>query len=116
MRPCFMQYRQRDTMPMKRFLLKNFDRLALRARNTILRGGDVQRNRDAFDVVEAAQLKAAFESAEYYEQNMLTAKVFKTDLEGLSHAVTLATSGLFLEFGVATGRTINHIASLRKGA
>ncbi|MBM1173547.1 class I SAM-dependent methyltransferase [Microvirga arabica] len=102
---------------MKNLLLSPFDRIALRARKIILQGGSVQRWFDTFDVVEAANLKAAFESAEYYERHMLTAKTFRTDLEGLSHAITLAKpNGLFLEFGVATGRSINHISSLHDDA
>ena len=41
---------------------------------------------------------------------MLTARLFKMPTDLLSYAVKLAEDGLFLEFGVATGTSINHIA------
>ena len=63
-----------------------------------------------------AQLKAAYESADYYQQHMIEVRLFETDLELLSHAISIsAPRGLFLEFGVATGRTISHIASAHQG-
>jgi hypothetical protein len=47
---------------------------------------------------------------------MLHAKVMPSDLELLSHAALMAPSeGLVLEFGVASGRTICHLADALSG-
>ena len=71
------------------------------------------RYQDSFDVLITAQADAALTSAQYYQQHMLTAPNLASDLDLLEHAVRLAPlTGLVLEFGVATGRTINHLASL----
>ena len=71
---------------------------------------------DSFNVLEVAFLKAAYESAAYYEQHMLTTPAFASDLDLLSAAVKISNPhGLFLEFGVASGRTISHIAKVRSG-
>ena len=44
---------------------------------------------------------------------MMECLCFENDLELLTHAVTIAKrDGLFLEFGVATGRTIAHLAEI----
>jgi len=68
---------------------------------------------DSFDVLEAAFFNAALDSARFYEEFMLTARSFDTDLSLLEHAVGIApANGLILEFGVASGRTIRHIAGL----
>lgn len=66
---------------------------------------------DSFDVIEIAFLKAAMQSADYYERHLFTTPSFNSDLDLLSAAVALAQPhGLFMEFGVASGRTISHIA------
>lgn len=92
---------------MKSFLLRSFDRLTLRATRQILR---FLRGYD-FDVIVIAKLKAALDSAAYYETHLIHARTMQSDLELLSHAVSLAPSdGLILEFGVASGRTIRHLA------
>ena len=68
---------------------------------------------DSFDVIEMAFFAAALESADFYQEHMLTADAFDNDLALLSHAMKIAPAdGMILEFGVATGRTINHIARL----
>ncbi len=68
------------------------------------------------DVLEAAHVRAALDSAAYYEEHMLTARAFASDLDLLSHAARIAPKdGLVLEFGVATGRTINHLAKTLPG-
>jgi len=96
---------------MKKQLLRQFDRLARRAGKQIL-----HRHTDSYDVIEIAWLKAAYDSAGYYEERMIRSRSFKNDLDLLSHAIGIAPNeGLFLEFGVATGRTISHIASMRQG-
>lgn len=66
---------------------------------------------DSFDILEVACFKAALDSAEHYEKHFLTCAAFDSDLSLLSKALDLAQpNGLFLEFGVASGRTISHIA------
>lgn len=65
------------------------------------------------DIIELARFRAGMDSAAYYEEHMLTARAFESDLALLAHAIDIAPrDGLVLEMGVATGRTINHIASL----
>lgn len=66
---------------------------------------------DSFDILEVACFKAALDSAEHYEKHFLTCHAFDSDLSLLSKALELAQpNGLFLEFGVASGRTVNHMA------
>jgi predicted O-methyltransferase YrrM len=92
---------------MKQAILNIIDKAARRASQT---SAFRKAHGDSFDVLEVAFLKAAYEAAEYYEQNLLTARPFNTDLDLLSRAIKIATRpGLILEFGVATGRTISHI-------
>ena len=66
---------------------------------------------DSFDILEVACFRAALDSADHYEKHFLTCPAFDSDLSLLSKALELARpDGLFLEFGVASGRTINHMA------
>jgi predicted O-methyltransferase YrrM len=68
---------------------------------------------DSFDILDVAFFTAAMESAQFYEEFMLTARALDSDLALLTHAMTLApAAGLILEFGVASGRTIRHLAEL----
>lgn len=70
----------------------------------------------SFNILEVAYLKAAFESAEYYERNLVTASAIDRPLDLLARAASLAAlDGLWLEFGVASGQTIRHIAGLHSG-
>nr|VFJ58555.1 MAG: Methyltransferase domain-containing protein [Candidatus Kentron sp. DK] len=72
----------------------------------------IGRNKNNFDYLYLAKLLAAIESASYYQENMLLSKAvvgWKNIINDAVAAVTI--DGLFLEFGVASGRTINHIAS-----
>jgi hypothetical protein len=72
---------------------------------------------DSFNVMDVAYFAAALQSAEFYEEFMLTARAFDSDLSLLTHAMGSAPdSGLILEFGVASGRTIRHIANLTRNA
>jgi len=65
----------------------------------------------SFNVLEIAELKAALESAEYYETHLIKARTFSTNLALLDHAADLINqSGLIMEFGVASGKTISRIA------
>ena len=96
---------------MRTYILRQLDRVGRRVTSGLLR-----RSGDGFDLLEVAQLRAAFDSASYYERHMLTARACTNDLELLSSAIELADKdGLFLEFGVASGRTISHIASRHSG-
>ncbi|HEY2686511.1 MAG TPA: TylF/MycF/NovP-related O-methyltransferase [Steroidobacteraceae bacterium] len=66
---------------------------------------------DSFDVMDIAFFNAATDSARFYEDHMLTAAAYETDLMLLAHALELsANPGLILEFGVASGRTIRSLA------
>lgn len=93
-------------------VLKPFDRLVARAGRHILN----RRRGDSFNVLDAAFLKAAMESADYYESNMGKAQIFENNFDMLAYGLGLAKSGgLCLEFGVATGATITHLASHWRG-
>jgi Macrocin-O-methyltransferase (TylF) len=95
--------------------MKSLVKSAVRkASRTILQDVVFRRPRgDSFDMLDIAFFTAAMDSARFYEEFMLTARAFETDLSLLSHAMSVApTKGLILEFGVASGRTIRHIAGL----
>jgi predicted O-methyltransferase YrrM len=67
-------------------------------------------NRGGFDLRHAAGFSAALDSADYLISEMPTAQYFGGAGDLLSFAVGEAREGQFLEFGVASGATINHIA------
>jgi hypothetical protein len=68
---------------------------------------------DCFNLIDVAFLEAAKESAAYWQTNMITATALNSGLDLLTHALSIVKrQGLFLEFGVATGRTISHIAKV----
>jgi hypothetical protein len=92
-------------------LVKSAVRKASRA---VLQDAVFRRPRgDSFDILDIAFFSAAMDSAQFYEEYMLTAGAFDTDLLLLSHALSVApTDGMILEFGVASGRTICHMADL----
>jgi hypothetical protein len=72
--------------------------------------------RGNYDVVALAHYEAGLQSARFYTEHLLTAREFDHHDDLLRHAVGLAKNdGLFLEFGVATGRTITVIADSRTG-
>ena len=55
------------------------------------------------------------ETTQFIQEQMPTARVFSSDLELLEYAISRipdATQGLVCEFGVGSGRTITHIATL----
>jgi hypothetical protein len=69
-----------------------------------------------FDIYEYAKLRATLQSAKYFEQNLLTSRQFSTRAEILTFAVSLVQlEGLFLEFGVAGGKSVVAIAGLHTG-
>jgi Macrocin-O-methyltransferase (TylF) len=70
---------------------------------------------DSFNILDIAFFQAAKESANYWCENMINATAFSSGADLLSHAVHLVNrDGLFLEFGVAKGRTISQIAEISK--
>jgi methyltransferase family protein len=100
---------------MKRFILRAVDRLADRIFSRGIRLLQLGKGAGpSFDIIEVAHLKAALETADYYERNFINSFPIDRDLDLLTRAVSVAEpEGLWLEFGVATGRTISHIAALR---
>lgn len=68
---------------------------------------------DSYDIITFAAIDAALESCRYYSTKMLLARNFPSDIDLLTYALSLKPSGgLNLEFGVASGRTINHISTM----
>ena len=70
---------------------------------------------DSFDTDFTARRLASESSAEFIVQHLRTARNFATDYdlhEWISYRVAPTPGGLYLEFGVATGRTLNHWARL----
>lgn len=64
----------------------------------------------------ARQLRATLDSADYAEAHMAGAAVYTDKLAVLEHGISQARhDGLFLEFGVWSGRTINFIAERHDG-
>ena len=52
----------------------------------------------------------------YIKSNMSQAMIMRDELKVLSYALEqVQTSGLYLEFGVRTGTTVNHIADHATG-
>ncbi|MBP0116049.1 class I SAM-dependent methyltransferase [Bradyrhizobium vignae] len=67
----------------------------------------------SYNILNLAKLVAGFDSVQYYLDRMSTCPPFASDLDLLASATNWASiDGLTLEFGVASGRTINHLASL----
>src|ERR1700761_7111976 len=93
--------------------MKSLKNVARKASRSLMQEALFRRPRgDSFDVLDVAFFSAAVESAKFYEEHMLTAQAFDDDLALLAHAVSLAPAeGLILEFGVASGRTIRHLAA-----
>lgn len=78
-----------------------------------VRGFEVRSRRD---LVYAAEVKAASESAEYVRRHLAGARQFPQPLATLEYALSLAPSGgMALEFGVYTGSTLRTIAEARDG-
>ncbi|WP_354259059.1 class I SAM-dependent methyltransferase [Bradyrhizobium sp. F1.13.3] len=67
----------------------------------------------SFNVLRLAKFVAGFDAAQYYLDHMLACPRFATKFDLMTSANNWATiDGLTLEFGVASGRTINHLAAL----
>ena len=68
---------------------------------------------DSYNVLVLANFMAAMDSANYYNESMSSASDCEDNLELLTRAMKLRSiDDLILEFGVASGKTINHLASL----
>ncbi|MBM4269008.1 MAG: class I SAM-dependent methyltransferase [Deltaproteobacteria bacterium] len=84
-------------------------------RDVIARTVDDLLNRDAKNFQRERQRIAARQTAEFVEENMPTVKAFRSAFQLLSHSVDQVPAeiadGLWAEFGVYSGKTINHIAS-----
>ena len=102
---------------MKRYFLGLFDRLTDRAVGRAIHHIQwaLRSRGDSFHILDVAFLEAARESADYWRKHMITAQAFDNDIGLLKHAAGLVRQdGLFIEFGVASGRTISEIAKLSK--
>jgi predicted O-methyltransferase YrrM len=67
------------------------------------------------DLLAAGERAAAASSARFAQEAMPTAPTFEHPIATLEYALSLAPSdGMALEFGVATGRTLEVIAAARK--
>ncbi|RBM19270.1 class I SAM-dependent methyltransferase [Prauserella sp. PE36] len=68
------------------------------------------------DIVYAGDREAAAESHRFARQHLIGARHFRKPWETLRYALSLAPEGgLALEFGVASGNTLRHIAEARGG-
>jgi hypothetical protein len=69
---------------------------------------------DGFNVAEIMKLRAALDTADYCVENLPMAISFKTNVEMLSFCIEKISpkllNGLYLEFGVASGTSINQLA------
>lgn len=71
---------------------------------------------DSVDIRKMARLIAGWESARYYLAHMDGAQLFNAPRPLYDHALDARRiAGLTLEFGVASGRTIRHIAARTAG-
>jgi hypothetical protein len=63
--------------------------------------------------VHIAKLRAAFDSADYYAEKMSTASIYKEktgNVFSIRRLCIRPKAGLILEFGVASGKSINRLA------
>lgn len=71
------------------------------------------REKDNFNIDTMSSLIATIQSSEYIVENMNNTPIFKNSHNLLKHAILLAPKdGLNLEFGVFSGRTINHLSNV----
>ncbi len=76
----------------------------------------LKRSRDTFDYDRLADFAASLDSARFATEHFASAKRFPHDEALLRHGVAAARpDGLFLEFGVASGRTLRFIAEGHAG-
>jgi hypothetical protein len=71
---------------------------------------------DGFDLTELIKLRAAMDTADYCLQHLSRVRTFQSSFHLLTSALQQVTlAGSFLEFGVASGTTINHISTQISG-
>lgn len=76
--------------------------------------------KDTFNLSHYLKLKACLDTCDYIENNLIIAEVFPHPSHLLNKGVSMAidydsknsSEGLFLEFGVFSGNTVNQIAKL----
>ena len=106
-----MKLRQiaRDLLPDK--VLRAYRKLNSAPSAAPGRGGLLDQHMDSYNVVAVAEFVAALDSAEFYEEELLNCTTADSDLHLLESALAWRqVDGLIMEFGVASGRTINHLA------
>lgn len=70
-----------------------------------------------YGLENARRLRAALESVDYADARMQDAAIYTNARAVLDHGLrAVERQGLFLEFGVWSGRTVNHIADRHAGA
>jgi hypothetical protein len=70
---------------------------------------------DSYDLLAIAKLSAAIDSSNYYVEHMSKATNCANTPDHLTHAMKRRkVKGPVLEFGVASGKTINHLSTLTK--
>jgi predicted O-methyltransferase YrrM len=78
-----------------------------------VRTGFLGKFRDSYNILVLAELLASADSAQYYLDHMSRCMVLADDSRLLEQAAQWRQlDGLVLEFGVARGRSINHLAEL----
>ena len=71
---------------------------------------------DGYDISELMRIRAAMDTADYCIVHMARARTFPSSLDILAFALSrVSIKGAYLEFGVASGRTINHVAKQVSG-
>src|SRR3954452_11306627 len=96
------------SLAMKSFIRSQTGRRVRQADHQIIR----RPRGDSYDLGDIAFLEAAFDSVRYQQSKFPLAEIFANNLDLLTHAMDIRKEGLILEFGVASGRTIRHLASL----
>ncbi len=80
--------------------------------NKIVRLINNVNDRDARNIERELQRRALNDTVNFIEKNMVRTRSFPDNLSLLDYALNLAKNdGLFLEFGVYKGRTLNFISS-----
>ncbi|HQT65138.1 MAG TPA: class I SAM-dependent methyltransferase [Acidocella sp.] len=98
-------------------MTNEIDILALAGRLApIMAASLLGRSHNGYDYDRLGEVAASIDSSNFAVENFKRAMRFPTDEALLRHAVTTArTDGLFLEFGVASGRTLRIIADAHAG-
>jgi hypothetical protein len=93
------------------------DPLSVEALSRTFADAVLGRHTDSLDILHFAKIDAALSSARYYCEHAARASNFEDDVALLQFALSqVSLDGLYCEFGVASGRTINWIAQTRPQA